>query len=234
MPRLLALACLLGAAAARAQAPAEAPRDTTARAFGTSAALAILLTEDGLGVGGAGRTALSPDLSFVFEASLGAARDAREQQFFTGLFGETVTPFKRNYVALVPLHAGLERRLLRRQVEDNFRPFVVATLGPTLAVQWPYFDDRDADGVRADDEERLGVLGGLDRARLRLGVGGTLAVGVAVGSTTRTAQSLRFGVSGHAFPGQIDLLELEPEIEDPSRTVVWTPVVSFHVLRLLR
>lgn len=227
--RLLALVCLLAASVPRAQ-----PADTTARAVGTSAALSLLLTEDGLGAGGAGRTSLTPDLSFAFEASLGTVRDEREQQFFVGLFGETVTPFKRNYVVVVPLHVGLERRLLRTQIEDNFRPFVSAVVGPTVAVQWPYFDDLDEDGVRQAGEARLGRFGGLGEAQLRLGVGGTVALGVAVGSTARSAQSLRFGVTGQVFPGRLDLLELDPEIENPSQTTFWSPVVSFHVMRLLR
>jgi hypothetical protein len=237
--RLLCLLAivLLGAAAAGAQAGEELapfPPDTTAHLYGTSAALALLLTEDGLGAGGAGRTALTPDLSFVFETALGAGRDEREQRFFVGFFGETVTPLKRNYAVLVPLHVGLERRLFRRQVEDNFRPFVALTAGPTIALQWPYFDDADRDGVRDSGEERLGPLRGFVQAQPRLGLGGTLSVGAAVGRAGQAIQSLRFGFTGHVFPARIDLLELDPEVESPSRRTFWTPTVSFHVVRLLR
>ena len=237
-PRLLAvLLVLLAAAAPRAQAPVPpvpAAPDTTALRFGTSVALALLLTEDGLGLGGEARTGLSPDLSFAFETSVTAARDAREQQFFVGLFGETVTPLKRNYAVLLPLHPGLELRLFRRSVEDNFRPFVSLTAGPTLGVQWPYFEDRNGNGVRESGEDRLGPFGGLGDAQVRLGAGGTLALGVAVGSSRRSAQSLRFGFTGHVFPGRIDLLELDPDVESPSRRVFWSPTVSFHVVRLFQ
>ena len=229
--RLAVLLALVLPGGVRAQ---TAPPDTTARRFGTSVALALLLTEDGLGAGAGARTALTPDLSFAFETSVGAARDEREQQFFVGLFGETVTPLKRNYAVLVPLHVGLETRLFRRQVEDNFRPFASLTLGPTLGVQWPYFEDTDGDGIRARGEQRLGPFAGLGDAKLRLGAGGTLALGVAVGSTDRAAQSLRFGFTGHVFPAEIDLLELDPEIESPSQRFFWTPTVSFHVVRLFQ
>ena len=229
-----ALLVLFAAAAPRAQAPLPAPPDTTALRFGTSVALALLLTEDGLGFGGEARTGLSPDLSFAFETSVTAARDAREQQFFAGLFGETVTPLKRNYAVLLPLHPGLELRLFRRSVEDNFRPFVSLTLGPTLGVQWPYFEDKNGNGVRDRGEDRLGPFGGLRDAQVRLGAGGTLALGVAVGDSRRSAQSLRFGFTGHVFPGRIDLLELDPDIASPSRRVFLSPTVSFHVVRLFQ
>jgi hypothetical protein len=237
-PRTL---CLLVATLAGAPVGAQtgedlapAPPDTTAGTYGTSAALALVLTEDGLGAAAAARTRLTDDLSFVIETALGAARDEREQRFFVGFFGETVTPLKRNYAVLLPLHVGVEWRLFRRQVEDNFRPFVSATTGPTLALQWPYFDDVDGDGRRDSGEERLGPVRGFTEAQPRLGLGGTLAVGAAVGRTGRAVQSLRFGFTGHVFPARVDLLELDPAVESPSRRTFWTPVVSFHVVRLLR
>ena len=242
IPFLLAVfaAGVLPAVAQPAAEPAAEPAagllaDTTAARFGSSVALVLALTEDGLGAGASARTRLTDDVSFAVETSLAAGRDEREQRFFVGLFGDTVTPFKRNYAALAPLHVGVEARLFRQSVEDNVRPFVSATAGPTVAVQWPYFDDRDRDGLRDAGEARLGAFAGLDRARLRLGAGATLAVGVAVGGDRgRAVQSLRFGVTAHVFPSRVDLLELDPAIERPSRRMFLSPTVRFHVGRLAR
>lgn len=236
VPALLA-AVLLAALAggpARAQDRVAPPLpDTTAAHYGSSGALALVLTEYGFGLGAAGRVRLTDDLSFVSELSAGAGRDEREQSFI-GFFGESETPFKLNYVALVPLRVGLERRLFRRAVEDNFRPFVHASAGPTLAYQWPYFDDVDGDGRRAlVGEDLLGPFRGLGEGEARLGVGGTVAVGAFFGRSRRTTQSLRFGFEGTYFPVEVDLLERSPLVEDPSRTMFWTPVVSFHLVRLL-
>ena len=224
------------AAGPAAAQPAEPPPlpDTTAARFGSSTALALRLSEDGLGAGAEARTRLTDDLSFVFETALAAARDEREQQFFVGLLGETVTPLKRSYAVLVPLHLGLERRLFRQAVEDNVRPFVALTAGPTFAVQWPYFDDRNGDGLRDAGEDRLGAFDGLGAARVRLGAGGTLAIGVAAGGARRAVQSLRFGFTAHVFPARVDLLEPQPGVASPSRRTFWTPTVSFNVGRLRR
>jgi hypothetical protein len=236
---LLALGCTLSAALALAAAPSAqgadglAPPlpDTTAERYTSSVALLLMLTEDGIGVGGASRVGLSPDLSFTAEITAGAARDEREQQFFVGFFGDTVTPFKRNYAVIVPLHVGLERRLLRRQIEDNFRPFVSAAAGPSFAAQWPYFDDLNENGLRDAGEDRLGTVRGLGRAEARFGVGGSLAVGAAFGRNRRALQALRFGFTGHYFPTPVDLLELEAAIEQPSRRLFLTPVVTVHIGR---
>ena len=229
---LLGLGLVLLARPARAQAPLPPlPPDTTAARYGTSTAVAFLLTEYGLGVGLAGRTRLTDDLSVAVELAVGAGRDEREQEFFFDPF-ESEIPLKRHYVLLAPLHIGVEQRLFRRTVEDNFRPFLHASLGPTLGLQWPYFDDFDGDGRRdLETEETLGVFERLGDAEPRLGVGGTMAMGAAVGRG-RTMLSFRFGVSANVFPVPIELLEVSPEVESPSRRAFWTPVVTFHVGRL--
>jgi hypothetical protein len=206
--------------------------DSAAADYGTSGGVAINLTEFGIGAGGVLRLGVGSDVSVLLEASIGAGRDEREQQFFIGLFGETVTPFKRNYVLMVPVHAGLERRLFRRAIEDDFRPFVQVTAGPTVAYQWPYFDDDDGDGLRDEGEERLGAWGGFGRGEFRIGAGGVAAFGAYFGSG-RSVQGLRFGYAGSYFFEPVELLEEDPEVEGPDRRFFGTPVVSFHLVRLI-
>lgn len=230
---LLLLALAAPAFAQPGERLAPPPPDTTASRYGSSGALVLMLSEYGLGAGGALRGRLSDDLSLVAELSVGAGIDEREQRFFIGFFGDTVTPFKRNYVLLAPLHVGVERRLFRDEVEDNFRPFVHVSAGPTLGYQWPYFDDADADGRRDEGEERLGAFGGIGDGSARFGVGGTIAVGAFFGRSQRASQALRFGFQGTYFPVEIDLLEIDEAVESPSRHTFLTPVVSFHVARLL-
>lgn len=226
MRRLVLIAALVSL-------PATAQRaDTTGARYASSAAVAFELSEFGLGAGGALRLGLGRDLSAVAELSVGAGRDEREQRFFVGFFGDTVTPFKRNYVLLAPLHVGLERRLFREQIEDNFRPFASLAVGPTFGYQWPYFDDLDGDGVRDPGEGTLGAAGGVGRGEARVGVGGALAVGAHFGRGG-TTQALRVGLQGTYFPAEVELLELDPRVEDPSRRVFLTPVVTFRVGRLL-
>ena len=230
MRAALVLAALAGLAQAQPRVAPPLP-DTTASRYGSSGALVLVLSEYGFGTGAAGRLRATDDLSLTAELSLGAGRDEREQSF-VGFFGERVTPFKRNYVLLVPLQVGVERRLFRRSVEDNFRPFVAVAAGPTLAYQWPYFDDADGDGRRQDTEALAGTFGAVGDGEARLGVGGTVTVGAFFGRSRRNAQSLRFGLQGAYFPEPVDLLEITPLVENPSRTTFLTPAVSFHVARL--
>ena len=227
---------LLLAAAAQAQ-PDLGPRtepplpDTTAARYGSSAAYVLGLTEYGFGAGGALRGRVSDDVSLTAELTVGSARDEREQTFPDGVGGR-LTQFKRNYVLLIPVLVGAELRLFRTRVEDNFRPFVHAAAGPTLALQWPYFDDENGDGNRQGREELLGPFEGLGDADDRWGVGATVAVGAYFGRSRSASTALRFGVQAMHFPTPVDLLVVAEGVDDPSRRTFWTPTVSFHVVRL--
>lgn len=230
--RSLVLALLIAAAPAWAQGRmAPALPDSTAERYGTSGAVVFVLTEYGLGAGGALRGRLADDWSITAEISIGAGRDEREQSF-GGVIGERTTPFKRNYLVLIPIHLGVERRLFRESVEDNFRPFVHVATGPTLGFQWPYFDDLDGDGRRIEGEDRFGFFEAISDGEARLGIGGTLGVGAFFGRGGSGARALQFGIRGVYFPIEVDLLELTPDVEDPSRKTFWTPTVSFHVGQL--
>ena len=230
---VFALAAFAAGPAPEAQPLPPLAPDTTAAVYGASTAFVVRLDQSGFGLGTAARARLTDDLSLTMEVAAGAAKDPREQQFFVGFFGDTVTPLKRNYALLLPLHVGLERRLFRESVESNFRPFAALAGGPAVALQWPYFDDVDGDGVLGEGEERLGVFRGLGDVDPRVGVGGSTTLGAYFGSGTQRSQGLRFGFTAHYFPSEVELLEPRPEVESPSRRWFVTPVVSFHLVRLL-
>ncbi|MEM6783720.1 MAG: hypothetical protein AAF624_08305 [Bacteroidota bacterium] len=212
--------------------PAAVPDTLGPPTFMTGAGLSIRLTNDGFGLGGVLRAGLSETTSLFVEMSVNPGKDEREQQFFIGFFGETVVPLKRNYFGMVPLHAGIEQRLFRDAIEDNFRPFLQVAGGPTIGYQWPYFDDADGNGIRDSGEPLEGVFGGFGNGSFRMGLGGTLSVGAYFGRSRRTTQGLRIGYHGTYFFEPVDLLELNPDVEDPSKRYFGTPLVSVHLLRL--
>lgn len=179
------------------------------------------------------RRHLSDDLSFTLEASVGLGKDEREQQFFTGFLGDTVTPLKRNYALLLPLHAGFEWRILRRQIEPNFRPFIHVAAGPTIAFQWPYFNDANENGIREDGEDRHGAFGGISDLKPLGGIGGMVALGAYLGDSRRSAQGVRIGFEINHFFRDVELLEPREDVDNPSRKTFATPVISFHLVRLL-
>lgn len=238
---LLLLVLLAGAALAPAVQAAPPETVVPVRAdtlgvvppelFNGGVGVAVLLTNHGFGAGAFVRTGVGPTTSLVVEASLGAGKDEREQEFFVGPFGETVVPYKRHYFLMLPVQAGVEQRLWARAIEDDFRPFLQALGGPVLGYQWPYFEDADGDGLRGVGEPRRSPLD-LWGGSFRLGVGGTLALGAYFGEGARNTLGLRLGYAAQYFFQPVELLEPRPGIEQPDRRFFGTPVVSLQLLRL--
>ena len=194
------------------------------------AALALTLTNDGFGLGAFARGPLTRDLAWTLGVSGRPGKDEREQQFFVGLFGDTVIPFKRSYFLMVPVEAGVERRLFRDRIKPTFRPFVHAAGGPVLGYQWPYFDDRNGNGLN-DSEPTPGTFGLLDEGELRFGVGGSVSFGAYVDTSVRSALGFRFGYAAAHFFRDVELLENDLRVDDPTRRFFGTPVLGVQFVR---
>jgi len=211
----------------RAQLPADTGRTDP---YGTGAGFQILLTNSGFGLGGYYHRSVGRDLRLLFDFSLGSGKDEREQKFYNALTGASYIQNKANYLLLVPIQFGLQRRLWREQIADNFRPYLQISAGPTLGWVYPYFRDRNGNR-RYDPEigERIyDVFQGLPKGHLRAGVGGMIVLGAYFGQSLRTTQGLRFGYALHYFPHPIQLLEGDA----PPRRFFGTPVISLTFGRL--
>jgi hypothetical protein len=191
----------------------------------------LLLTNHGFGIGGLFRTGIGESTSLVLEASLGVGKDEREQEFFSGPFGETVTPFKRNNFLMLPLTIGLEQRLWSAAIADDFRPFVQLAVGPVVGYQWPYFEDFNENGIRDPGEPLRGTFD-LRDGSFRFGSAGIAGFGAYFGEAGERTIGLRIAYAVQYFLQPVDLLEPRPQIEEPSRQFFATPVITLHLLNL--
>ena len=181
--------------------PFEEPREST---FGFGGQ--ILLTNSGFGVGAYVLRRVGIDYSLIAELSLSAGKDEREVAFFDR-FGRKDIPNKANYLLLAPLRVGLEKRLFRSKIEDNFRPYLHFTAGPTFGWKYPYFRDINGNGHFDDDEPTFDTISALPKGNLEMGLGGTLAIGANFGALSGANQSVRIGYSFTYFFDKIELLE---------------------------
>lgn len=183
---------------------------------------ALTLTNSGFGVGGYLRDSLNIRWALLVGLSVGPGKDEREVAFFNR-FGQKSVPGKAHYLLVVPLHAGLQRRVFREQIDDNFRPFVQASAGPTVAWEYPYFFDCDGNGVfeafadcngngiqeDSEGDRRLGAYRALPEGRLLFGFGGGLAAGAYFGHGQRGARGFRIGYSFNYYLAGTSLLEVD-------------------------
>jgi len=188
----------------------------------------IQLMNSGLGIGGYWSRLIATDVTLVAELSVSSIRDGREVTFFNRLGGRE-TPDKANYLLQVPLQIGIERRLFRERIEDQFRPFAGVTTGPTLLWTSPYFDDENQNGSLDGGETVYGSLYSIPKGSPSLGWTATVSIGAHFGGLAGPVQSLRFGYVVTWFFDDIALLV--PSVKDPVGSV-GSPTIRLSFGRL--
>ena len=216
-------------ASAQDDARADDAADVDGNPYGSGVGLQILLTNSGFGIGGYYHHALGDATSFMADVSMGAGKDERELKFFR--FGSSYIPNKANYLLMMPLHAGIIHRLFSNTIEDNFRPYVQVTAGPTLGWESPYFDDRNGNGeYDANEEDSYDAIAAFPKGKLRYGLGGSLAIGAHFGLSQKMTQGVRIGYSFTHFMQGIQLLE--PQAQE-AQNFFGTPTITLTFGKLL-
>ena len=123
--------------------------------------LDILVSNDGFGLGTFYRRAFTEDLSGFGMFSISESKDDREFEQFDPYYQVSYVPGKLQRFLVMPLTFGIQYRLFREDITDNFRPFVNVGAGPTMIFSAPFADiTRTVDGtVQATQVEFFKSLG---------------------------------------------------------------------------
>lgn len=221
-----AWACEYTAEAMQSQPLREPGAQEAPHGFGAQ----VLLTNSGFGLGGYMRKLLRDDQTATLQISLSAAEDEREVSFFNR-FGDRDVPSKRTYLLEVPILIGLERRLFRPFIEDNFRPYFHIAGGPVLGWNYPYFRDENGNDTFDEGERTFGVVSGMFRGHLVPGLGLSVSIGANFGELEGLTQGVRLGFRMNVYRDAIELLE--PSVKAPGN-VLTTPFIMFHFGRQRR
>ena len=177
--------------------------------YGSGIGFAVVVTNSGFGLGGYYSKALDRQNSILAELNIGTEKSEREVKFLG--FGQSFIPDKANYFVRMPIQVGIQRRLWNEYIEDNFRPFLQITTGPTLGWIYPYFDDDNANGTFDSGERRYDGFGSFFKGDFRLGFGGTIGIGANFGENSRLTQGVRIAYSFNYFFETVQLLELDDQ-----------------------
>ncbi len=196
--------------------------------YGSGIGLEVVVTNSGFGLGGYYSRAMDAQNSFLAELNIGTEKSEREVKFL-GL-NQSFIPDKANYFIRMPIQIGVQRRLWSNYIEDNFRPFLQVTAGPTLGWVYPYFDDDNGNGSFDSGERRYDGFGSIFKGDFRMGFGGTFGIGANFGENSRLAQGVRIAYSFNYFFETIQLLEIDDQFQ-PTR-FFGTPSISITFGRL--
>lgn len=193
----------------------------------------VVMNNFGFGLGGEYRKIVAPSTELTASLRIGGLRDASEQTFTDYFFGQQIIPNKYQRAFAFPLLLGLRHRLFSDVIQEDYRFFVSASIGPVMAFSFPYFDDTNDDGYRQTGNEivQIGdeffrlqpepindILTGWKQGDWHLGGTGELKVALDIGGNFSRLNSIEFGYYFYYYPDGIQLMmPNQPRLErDPT------------------
>jgi hypothetical protein len=188
------------------------PRDASAlsdhynRGFGIN----VVMNNFGFGLGGEYRHIVAPQSELTASLRITGLRDASEQTFTDFFFGQQVIPNKYQRAIAFPLMFGMRQRVFPNSIQDDFRFFVSASMGPAAAFAYPYFDDINNNGYREQFQEFFepvnDIFTGLSEGDWYLGAAGEFKISLDIGSNFARMNSIEFGYFFYYFPDAIQIM----------------------------
>jgi hypothetical protein len=152
----------------------------------------LLISTNGFGLGLFYRHEFTDDFAGYLDFSVSESKDEQEVEFYDPYTGITFVPGKVNRFLNLPLMMGVQKRLFKDDILDNFRPFVNAAVGPTMIYVFPY------------NEEYFSALG---HGHPTYTFGGYLGAGAYFGSERTTLFGLNLRYYWIPYPSGLTSME---------------------------
>lgn len=170
---------------------------TTYEPFRNAIGVDIMLSNNGFGAGAFLRHEFSDALSGFAQIAISDVKDEEEVEYFNQYTGQSYTPGKINRLLLLPVTIGVQYRLFKDDIVDNFRPYVTAGLGPSAIMVAPYSNPiKISDPVMGNFTyyEQIDFFKSLKKAQMKYALGGYIGAGAYFGldKGTLTGVSLRY------------------------------------------
>jgi hypothetical protein len=163
--------------------------------------LDLLLSNNGFGLGGFYRHEITDEYSWMINFAISDVKDDAEFEQYDYYYGQTFVPGKKNRLLLMPLTASIQYRLFKDDIVDNFRPFIMAGLGPTMVFVAPY-STYNQNGY----QEQIDFFSSLKYGKLRYTLGGFIGAGAYFGLEKGTISGLSVKYIFAPFPDGIEVM----------------------------
>ena len=120
--------------------PARSTPDSPHTSPLNSMGVGLMISTNGFGMGTFFRHEYSDDFSGFIDFSVSEAKDDDEREY-VDYYGQTYIPGKVNRFLVLPLFVGVEKRLFKDDIMDNFRPYISAAAGPAMIYVFPYNEE---------------------------------------------------------------------------------------------
>lgn len=170
----------------------------------------VVMNNFGFGLGGEYRRIIAPQSELTTSLRITGLRDASEQTFTDFFFGQQVIPNKYQRAIAFPLMLGMRQRVFANSIQNDFRFFVSASMGPAAAFAYPYFEDINNNGYREQFQEFFepvnDIFTGISEGDWHLGGAGEFKISLDMGSNFTRMSSIEFGYFFYYFPDAVQIM----------------------------
>jgi len=165
--------------------------------------LDLLVSNNGFGLGTFYRHEFSDEFSGVLSFMISDVKDDAEIERYT-YYGDSYVLGKKNRLLMLPLIAGVQYRLFKDEIMDNFRPYITAGLGPTMIFVAPYA--RYSDAGTGTQQQQVEFFSSLKYGQARYTLGGYVGAGAYFGLDKGTISGISLRYYFAPFPEGIEVM----------------------------
>lgn len=172
--------------------------------------LDLLISNNGFGGGMFYRHEFDDLFSGFVSLAISDVKDEGEFEFYDQYTGQLFVPGKKNRLLLIPLVAGVQYRLFKDDIVDNFRPYITAGIGPSMVFVSPYANTRRLQGPSGEVftySEQIDFFSSLKYGQAKYTLGGYIGAGAYFGLDRGTLSGISVRYYIVPFKNGIESLE---------------------------
>ncbi len=163
----------------------------------------LMLSNNGFGAGVFLRHEYTEEIAGFINFAISDVKDPSETEYYDYFTGQTIVPNKINRLIYMPLVVGVQYRLFKDDIVDNFRPYVTAGIGPSMVFVAPYATPQVTDlgnGTYYTQYNQIDFFSSLKYGQVRYTVGGYIGAGAYFGldKGTLSGINVRYYISPFA------------------------------------
>jgi len=145
----------------------------------------LLMSNNGFGAGFFLRHEYNDEIAGFLSFAISDVKDEGEVEYYDYFTGQSYVPNKINRLIYLPLVAGIQYRLFKDDIVDNFRPYLTAGVGPSVIFVAPYSSLQTVvdplSGQSSQQYSPIDFFSSLKYGQFRYTVGGYVGAGAYFG-----------------------------------------------------
>lgn len=166
----------------------------------------LLMSNNGFGAGFFLRHEYTDEIAGFLDFAVSDVKDEGEVELFNYYTGQSYVPNKVNRLIYMPLVAGIQYRLFKDDIVDNFRPYLTAGVGPSLIFVAPY-SSLQTDPISGQQYYNpIDFFSSLKYGQFRYTVGGYIGAGAYFGMDKGSLSGINLRYYFSPFPSGIQVM----------------------------